>query len=106
MAARKAGLALKVVNKIIIRFCPFEPNSRSVREFLTLVTSRKVRDSNKKCEIVTEVKHDSSEPAVDITFLDGEQLIMKTKNLTSKEMILALQNVCIAKEPQGKPGDM
>lgn len=40
----------------------------SHREFLTLVGSEKARATNMNCEVIPVVKHDKSEPVVDITY--------------------------------------
>ncbi|XP_069477369.1 large ribosomal subunit protein mL53 [Ambystoma mexicanum] len=102
MAASKAVVVLKSVKKIAIQFCPFEANVRSTREFLKTISSKDVRSTNAKCETVTEVKHDKSEPLVNVTFEDGERLVMKGALLSSKEMIAALNARCTAKELQAK----
>ncbi|XP_030645385.1 large ribosomal subunit protein mL53 [Chanos chanos] len=102
MAASRGGLVLKAVKKIMIQFCPFENNVRSTRDFLTMVGSEKARSTNINCEVTTEVKHDKSEPVIDITFIDGERLVMKGAKLTTQEMLSALQARCSAKDPQAK----
>ncbi|XP_062846830.1 39S ribosomal protein L53, mitochondrial [Trichomycterus rosablanca] len=102
MAASRGGVVLKAVKKIVVQFCPFESNVRSTRDFLALVGSEKAKSTNMNCEVTTEVKHDRSEPVVDITFMDGERLVMKGARLTSQEMLSALQTRCIAKDPQSK----
>ncbi|XP_035536700.1 39S ribosomal protein L53, mitochondrial [Morone saxatilis] len=99
-APRKATVVLKAVKKIAIHFSPFESNVRSTREFLALVGSEKARATNRNCEVVATVKHDKTEPVVDVTYLDGERLVMKGANLTSKEMLSAFQSRCTAKDPQ------
>ncbi|CAB1350653.1 unnamed protein product [Coregonus sp. 'balchen'] len=101
-ASSKTVVVLKTVKKIVVQFCPFESNVRSTREFLVMVGSEKARSTNMNCEVMTEVKHDQSEPVVDITFVDGERLMMKGARLTSKEMLTALQSRCVAKDPQAK----
>ncbi|XP_056154962.1 39S ribosomal protein L53, mitochondrial [Lampris incognitus] len=103
-ASRKTAVVLKSVKKIVVQFCPFESNVRSTREFLVMVGSEKARASNMKCEVTTLVKHDKSEPVVDVTYVDGERLLMKGANLTSNEMLSAFQSRCRAKDPQAKAG--
>ncbi|XP_035039040.1 39S ribosomal protein L53, mitochondrial isoform X2 [Hippoglossus stenolepis] len=100
-APSKASVVLKAVRTITVRFCPFESNVRSTREFLAAVGSEKVRSTNMNCEVTSMVKHDRSEPVVDITY-DGERLVMKGAQLTSREMLEAFQSRCIAKDLQGK----
>ncbi|KAG5842581.1 39S ribosomal protein L53, mitochondrial [Anguilla anguilla] len=102
MAAPKAGVVLKAVKKIVVQFCPFESNVRSTREFLTRVGSEKARSSNMNCEVTAQVKHDRSQPVIDITFIDGDKLLMKGAHLTCAEMLSALQSRCQAKDPQAK----
>ncbi|XP_078461022.1 large ribosomal subunit protein mL53 [Lampetra fluviatilis] len=99
MAARGAtSLSLKAVKSISVRLCPFQDNVRSTREFLMLIGSDKVRDSNDKCNITTEVRNDNSEPQVDITFNDGDKLVMRGAFLTSKEMFQAFKENSIQKD--------
>ncbi|KAJ0003354.1 hypothetical protein NQD34_008452 [Periophthalmus magnuspinnatus] len=101
-ASTKSAVVLKAVKKIAVQFCPFESNVRSTREFLAMVSSEKVRATNLNCEVTSVAKHDKSEPVVDITYVDGEKLVMKGARLTSQEMFSAFQSRCIAKDPQGK----
>uniref|UniRef100_A0A1A7Y2V8 Large ribosomal subunit protein mL53 n=2 Tax=Iconisemion striatum TaxID=60296 RepID=A0A1A7Y2V8_9TELE len=101
-APSKATVVLKAVKKIAVQFCPFESNVRSTREFLAVVGSEKTRATNMNCEVVTTVKHDKSEPVVDVTYVDGEQLVMKGAHLTCSEMMSAFQSRCTDKDPQIK----
>lgn len=39
-----------------------------LREFLAAVASEKARATNMNCEVVAMVKHDKSEPLVDVTY--------------------------------------
>ncbi|KAF6737864.1 39S ribosomal protein L53, mitochondrial [Oryzias melastigma] len=99
-APRKAAVILKTVKKISVQFCPFESNVRSTREFLAMVGSEKARATNMNCEVTSIVKHDKSEPVVDVTYVDGERLLMKGAKLTSTEMLSAFQSRCTAKDTQ------
>ncbi|CAN9503950.1 unnamed protein product [Ophioblennius macclurei] len=101
-ASRKASVVLKAVKKITVQFCPFEPNVRSTREFLALVGSEKARSTNMNCEVIPVVRHDKSEPVVEVNFTDGETLRMKGTHLSSREMLSAFQSRCTAKDPQAK----
>ncbi|XP_045914423.1 39S ribosomal protein L53, mitochondrial isoform X1 [Micropterus dolomieu] len=74
----------------------------STGEFLAKVGSEKARATNMNCEVISVVKHDKSEPVVDITYLDGERLVMKGAKLTSSEMLSAFQSRCTAKDLQAK----
>ncbi|CAG5884796.1 unnamed protein product [Menidia menidia] len=99
-ASRRVSVVLKAVRNITVQFCPFESNVRSTREFLAKVASDKARATNMNCEVITTVKHDRSEPVVDITYVDGERLVMKGAKLTSSEMLAAFQSRCAAKDRQ------
>ncbi|XP_017275035.1 39S ribosomal protein L53, mitochondrial [Kryptolebias marmoratus] len=101
-APGKASVVLKTVKKVVVQFCPFESNVRSTREFLALVGSEKARSSNINCEVTCTVKHDKSEPVVDVTYVDGERLVMKGAGLTCREMLSAFQSRCTDKDPQTK----
>uniref|UniRef100_A0A670IHD1 Large ribosomal subunit protein mL53 n=1 Tax=Podarcis muralis TaxID=64176 RepID=A0A670IHD1_PODMU len=48
--------------------------------------------SNSNCEVKTDVKHDGSEPVIDVVFADGDRLIMKGANLTIREMLNAFNS--------------
>ncbi|MBN3325919.1 RM53 protein, partial [Atractosteus spatula] len=104
MAAPRGAVVLKTVKKLVVQFCPFESNVRSVREFLAVVGTEKARSTNANCEVIADVKHDRSDPIVDVTFADGERLVMKAANLSSAEMLSALRSRCLAKDPQAKEG--
>ncbi|XP_047239969.1 39S ribosomal protein L53, mitochondrial [Girardinichthys multiradiatus] len=103
-APSKSTVLLKAVKKITVQFCPFESNVRSTREFLALVGSEKARSTNMNCEVIPVVKHDKSEPVVDVTYVDGERLVMKGGKLTCREMLSAFQSRCNDKDPQTKAG--
>ncbi|KYO25922.1 large ribosomal subunit protein mL53 isoform X1 [Alligator mississippiensis] len=98
MAARRVMVGLRAVKSVRVCFCPFETNVESTREFLHHISSKKARSSNSNCVVTTDVRHDGSEPMVDIMFADGERLIMKGANLTTPEMLFALNSRCRAKE--------
>ncbi|KAM9838202.1 large ribosomal subunit protein mL53 [Aulostomus maculatus] len=101
-AAKNVPVVLKAVKNITIHFCPFESNSLSTRRFLYKVGSEKVRATNLNCEVKVVVKHDTSEPVVDVTYADGEKLLMKGAHLTIEEMMKAFQSRCMAKDLQPK----
>nr|XP_020453142.1 39S ribosomal protein L53, mitochondrial [Monopterus albus] len=123
-ASRTAPVVLKAVKKIAINFCPFESNVRSTREFLALVGSEKARGLFQECGFVETqftllllvlLIQDKSRITSDCGFMshltvsfsfsdtvDGDRLVMKGANLTSREMLSAFQSRCIDKDPQTK----
>ncbi|NWT87760.1 RM53 protein, partial [Lanius ludovicianus] len=96
--ASKMSVVLRPVKSIVVRFCPFEPNVESTRKFLQCIYHKKVQATNTNCEVTADVRHDGSEPVVDVTFADGDRLIMKGANLTTEEMLTALKSRCHAKD--------
>ncbi|XP_075682196.1 large ribosomal subunit protein mL53 [Rhinoderma darwinii] len=101
-SAKGIDVVLKSVKRISVRMCPFQPSVQSTREFLEAIYSKKIRTTNTNCEINVDVRHDNSEPIVDILFGDGERLVFKSENVTSKEMLMKLSSMCGSKETQAK----
>uniref|UniRef100_A0A670IFI8 Mitochondrial ribosomal protein L53 n=1 Tax=Podarcis muralis TaxID=64176 RepID=A0A670IFI8_PODMU len=60
--------------------------------------TRSSQGTDGNCEVKTDVKHDGSEPVIDVVFADGDRLIMKGANLTIREMLNAFNSRCEAKE--------
>ncbi|XP_059839563.1 39S ribosomal protein L53, mitochondrial [Hypanus sabinus] len=102
MAAGRAKVVLKAVKDISVQFCPFQSNVRSAREFLAAIGTEKARQTNSNCRIVADVRHDETEPVITVTFNDGENLIMKSANLTNREMLSVFNERCIAKDPKAE----
>ncbi|XP_074841822.1 large ribosomal subunit protein mL53 [Carettochelys insculpta] len=102
MAVPKATVVLKHVKSVMVRFCPFQTHVEATRIFLEHVNSRKARASNINCVVKTDVRHDGSEPVIDIMFVDGDRLVMKGANLTAAEMLSAFNSRCTAKNLQAE----
>ncbi|NXY91084.1 RM53 protein, partial [Alcedo cyanopectus] len=96
--ASKILVGLRPVKSIMVRFCPFESNVESTRKFLGCIYHKRIQATNTNCEVMTDVRHDGSEPLIDVMFVDGERLIMKGANLTTVEMLTALKSRCNEKE--------
>ncbi|XP_077126836.1 large ribosomal subunit protein mL53 [Ranitomeya variabilis] len=101
-AAKGMNVVLKSVRSISVRLCPLRPNVQSTREFLEVINIKKIRTTNTNCKIDVDVRHDNSEPVVDILFGDGERLVIKSENVTCKEMLAKLSAVCSTKDQQTK----
>ncbi|XP_018338183.1 PREDICTED: 39S ribosomal protein L53, mitochondrial [Trachymyrmex septentrionalis] len=82
---------LAPVNKIDVRFDPFDCQSKHTRDFLYYVSAPKIRATNPQCSLKTEVVCDRSEPTVTFSLQSGEKVILKTALLTSLN-ILQLYN--------------
>uniref|UniRef100_A0A8C9UTG1 Large ribosomal subunit protein mL53 n=1 Tax=Spermophilus dauricus TaxID=99837 RepID=A0A8C9UTG1_SPEDA len=107
MAGPLARLGLRSVKQVRVQFCPFEKNVESTRTFLQAVSSEKVRATNLNCTVIADVRHDGSEPCVDVLFGDGHRLIMRGAHLTAQEMFIAFASHVRARNPAGsrdKPG--
>ncbi|KAB0389763.1 hypothetical protein E2I00_009008 [Balaenoptera physalus] len=107
MAAALARLGLRSVKQVRVQFCPFEKNVESTRTFLQAVSSEKVRCTNLNCSVIADVRHDGSEPCVDVLFGDGHRLIMRGAHLTAQEMLSAFASHIQARGATGsgdKPG--
>ncbi|XP_044536575.1 39S ribosomal protein L53, mitochondrial [Gracilinanus agilis] len=104
--ARAAGtkLGLQAVKRVLVRFCPFENNVEATRKFLQAVSSEKVRASNLNCTVQVDVRHDGSEPCVDVLFGDGDRLILRGAHLTAQEMLAAFGSRVQAKS-RTSPGE-
>ncbi|XP_064010051.1 large ribosomal subunit protein mL53 [Pogoniulus pusillus] len=96
--ASKISVVLRPVKSIVVRFCPFETNVESTRKFLQRINHKNIQATNRNCEVTADVRHDGSEPVVDVKFADGDRLIMKGANLTTVEMLTALGSRCSAKD--------
>lgn len=102
-----ARLGLRSVKQVRVQFCPFEKNVESTRTFLQAVSSEKVRSTNLNCVVIADVRHDGSEPCVDVLFGDGHRLIMRGAHLTAREMFIAFASHIQARNTEGsrdKPG--
>ncbi|XP_042555744.1 39S ribosomal protein L53, mitochondrial [Dipodomys spectabilis] len=107
MAAAMARLGLRCVKQVRVQFCPFEKNVESTRAFLQAVSSERVRATNLNCQVSADVRHDGSEPCVDVLFGDGHRLILRGAHLTAQEMFTAFASHVQARSAEDgadKPG--
>ncbi|KYN04292.1 PREDICTED: 39S ribosomal protein L53, mitochondrial [Cyphomyrmex costatus] len=81
---------LMPVNKIDIRFDPFDRQSKQTRDFLFYISAPKIRATNPQCSLKTDVC-DRSEPIITFNLQSGEKVVLKTALLTSLN-ILQLYN--------------
>ncbi|XP_046516278.1 39S ribosomal protein L53, mitochondrial [Equus quagga] len=100
MAAGLARLGLRSVKQVRVQFCPFEKDVESTRTFLQAVSSEKVRSTNLNCAVIADVRHDGSEPCVDVLFGDGHRLVMRGAHLTAREMLTAFASHIQARSAQ------
>ncbi|XP_032229269.1 uncharacterized protein LOC116612656 [Nematostella vectensis] len=95
------GLTLKQVTKIHVSYCPFDPKTATIREFLRRVSAKNMLDTNNKCKITKEVRNDNSEPHLEITFADKDVLGLKTGNMKLMDMLSLFNQKCKEKDSSG-----
>jgi len=78
---------LKPVKRISVKFDPFDPDSKSIREFLYHVNGYKLRLTNPDCTVRQQVVCDRSEPIIDVDLDNGQKLIFKTRRLKAHEIV-------------------
>ncbi|CAB3978489.1 Hypothetical predicted protein [Paramuricea clavata] len=80
MAAAK-GLNLRFISKIKVVFNPFQWETASAREFLRILDTQTVRDSNPKCQIHSEISNKKNDPKIEVQFADKEAMVLDTGNM-------------------------
>ena len=84
---------LKNVKLLRVAFSPFDPRSKSAREFLRRISSKKNLATNKKAKIETVVREDYGVSTVDIEFNNGQSLNLVTCNMIAEEILEELELV-------------
>ena len=104
MAAALARLVLHSVKQVQVQFCSLEKNVKSTRTYHQAVSNEKVRCTNLTCSVIVDVRHNGSEPCVDVLFGEGHRLIMRRAHLTAhtaQEMLTAYAHHIQAKGAEG-----
>ncbi|NP_001177976.1 39S ribosomal protein L53, mitochondrial [Nasonia vitripennis] len=78
---------LKPLVKITVRFDPFYEKVSETRKFLYHISGPKVTATNISCILKTEIVCDDSSPTVTYSFESGENIILKTSNLSTLELL-------------------
>ncbi|XP_011176399.1 39S ribosomal protein L53, mitochondrial [Solenopsis invicta] len=91
IAKQLKRVSLKPVNKIDVRFDPFDKRTKPTRDFLFYMSAPKIRATNGLCSLKTEIVCDRSEPTITLSLQSGEKVVLKTALLTSLN-ILELYN--------------
>ncbi|XP_076678945.1 mitochondrial ribosomal protein L53 [Andrena cerasifolii] len=102
IAKHLRSLSLKPVKSISIKFDPFH-NAMETRDFFFHITTPKIIATNPRCIVKPKIVSDRSEPEVTVKLLSGDNVVFKSANLTSLN-ILQLYNKHItplsASEPE------
>lgn len=77
---------LQPVSKITYTFDPIKENYHSLRNFMFMWNSKKVRATNVKTIVKTEIVDDRRDPKITFDLNDGRQLEIRTGNLTELEI--------------------
>mgnify|MGYP001467536047 FL=1 len=78
---------LKNIKLLRVAFSPFDPRSKSAREFLRRVSANKVLESNKKAVVESVIREDYGENTVDIEFNNGQKLNLVTCDMIAEEIL-------------------
>jgi hypothetical protein len=78
---------LKNIKLLRVAFSPFDPRSKSAREFLRRVSANKVRETNNKAVIESVIREDHGENTVDIEFNNGQKLNLVTCEMIAQEIL-------------------
>ncbi|XP_067124646.1 large ribosomal subunit protein mL53 [Centruroides vittatus] len=93
---------LKGIKRIEVKFDPFHPNVKSIRDFVYYLSAPRIRQSNVKCAFKTSVVNDRSEPTALVTVDSGHKYLFKTGNLTSLEVVQEFHKILQKHAPQEK----
>ncbi|XP_046745319.1 39S ribosomal protein L53, mitochondrial [Diprion similis] len=94
---------LKPVKKISIAFDPFGSNIEATRSFMYYLTGPKVAATNTNCRVKAHVLCDRSEPSVTFNLNSGENIIFKSANLTTLELLQLLNKYISSQAPVEEP---
>ena len=91
---------IRPVKSMKFVFDPYHPNVRSMRESLFLLKLPKIIKTNLNCSTKVDIKSDRCEPEIQISFIDDHQLLFKTANLTTLDILEKFRELCDAKDPK------
>ncbi|KAL2608657.1 hypothetical protein R1flu_027230 [Riccia fluitans] len=76
----------KHLSKIRIEFNPMDPRAASALEFLAQCNSRKVRQSNPKCDVIVKRRTDDAPPRVFVQFANGREEVLDGAKMPAQEI--------------------
>ncbi|KAE9553537.1 hypothetical protein FO519_003230 [Halicephalobus sp. NKZ332] len=86
MATR--ALNLKDVSSVHISFDPFHPSTNSLRYFWHAITTTKVKMTNPRLKLTTEIRNDGKEPFFVADLVDKRKLIFKTAGMEPMDVVM------------------
>uniref|UniRef100_A0A5S6R357 Large ribosomal subunit protein mL53 n=1 Tax=Trichuris muris TaxID=70415 RepID=A0A5S6R357_TRIMR len=92
-AEAKASLRVTLLplTSVNIQFDPFMATNKSTRQFLNIVKSNRVSQTNPKCQISVNVTNDRCPPTVECTFKDGRKLYCDCAHLSLLDILSVLE---------------
>ena len=81
------ALNLTPVKKIHFRFDPFDRDTRGIRTAMHALSIHKVRGTNPKCTVKTDVLSDGGEASMRVELNEGKDLVFKTGRLQGVEIL-------------------
>ncbi|KAJ3056967.1 hypothetical protein HK097_002345 [Rhizophlyctis rosea] len=78
---------LKYIDKVIVRFAPLSPKSRSARTFLQAVSANKYLTVNPKAVIEVDASDKVPKPSVYVQYVDKKVLEFDTETMDAQEII-------------------
>ncbi|KAK7091687.1 large ribosomal subunit protein mL53-like [Littorina saxatilis] len=91
---------LRAVKSMKFTFDPYGSNVRSIREVLYQMHFPKIVSTNPGALLKVDIKSDRTEPCMDVSFVDGHRLLMKTGNLSTLEVLDHLWEFIDTKDPK------
>jgi|UniRef100_A0A7S1TAA0 large subunit ribosomal protein L53 len=85
-------MSLKQLNRVLIRFNPAQPGSKSIKEFVARCGAKKAKTSNPECVVKTQLSVKSIEPTVTVEYANGYKDVFHTRNLTAEQIVNSIKD--------------
>ncbi|KAK9504778.1 hypothetical protein O3M35_008966 [Rhynocoris fuscipes] len=86
------SVTLKPVKRVQFKFDPFHEKVEQTRYFLYHLTTPSVLKTNLNCTFKTKILCDRSDPSINFTLANGEEIEFKSANLSALEMLKLFNN--------------
>nr|CAH0112735.1 unnamed protein product [Daphnia galeata] len=90
---------LKPVKQVVFKFDPFRPNVKTIRDCMFLFSCEKIVSTNPRCVLKTDIA-DNCEPTISITLDVGKNLLFKTENLDTLEVLQEFNKIVVPLVPK------
>ncbi|XP_040580593.1 large ribosomal subunit protein mL53 [Lepeophtheirus salmonis] len=97
---------LKPVKKLRFAFDPFDPNVRSIRDTLHLLSDPRIRKTNPICSFKTDILYLEEAPVIEAELAESkEKIIFKTENLSPREIFFYMNKIFLPLVPPETPAE-